>query len=567
MPLSSAFEAELAAIDAVLCPDAEPRRAQVEAEIQALRPRLVLAQARRMAEMTARLADMVALREAEREALVAFLAVSPASKPAPKTSEARPVPYPEPAAVLKTGVPDPVKPPVARAVRARLLATLPVEEAAVRDADPEPPPVEPVPEPPKPLPRDAIRRNQAFAKKEREFFRTVGAGRERLADLKGLACEARALIEETTEAELDPSSIWQSLGLLQEEFDRINPGGSFFAFRHSRHHRPEIWNELAEAFRLLGASERALDWIAAHPDVPERAELVKLAGAPEALIHRLNDDHGLGFTDEQQRDVHHRVEEAAGGSVFVPWWNLGEGRRPNEEVVDAARALPARLAEVARRVEATAKKDDAMGSLEALAESLKADGPVEETLVPAVLRCLDAGIPPSNKKLVAVCLPYRSALKEVDDRRVAKLVEYLSKEEALLARKMGPVSDDDTAEEPEDAVFTAVKAHLAGKVVLFVGGRRIPEKKREVESALGLKELHWPDPDPDTLLHDFTASALKADVVCYLIRWSRHSYKQVLDFAKAQGKETVVLKAGLGVNRLVHDFNDQLLERRELTVA
>ena len=132
---------------------------------------------------------------------------------------------------------------------------------------------------------------------------------------------------------------------------------------------------------------------------------------------------------------------------------------------------------------------------------------------------------------------------------------------AARARKVGPIADQDIEQAPEDAVFTAVKAHLAGKTVLFVGGRRIPEKKREVEQALGLKELLWPDADPDTLLHDFTAAALKADVVCYLIRWSRHSYKQVIDLAKGQGKETVVLKAGLGVNRLVHDFNEQLLAK------
>lgn len=558
MPLSSAFEAELAAIDAVLCPDAGPRRAEIEAELQALRPRLALARARRLTAIEGRLAAMVKAREDERDAIVAFLA---ASTPAPKPSIVRIVPFPTPAAAPKAGVPDPIKPPIARAVRARLQPAPVAEE--VPPAVEEVAAPEPIPEPPKPLPRDAIRRNQAFAKKEREFFRTTGNGRERLAELKGLACEARGLIEISNEADLDASSLWQSLDLLQEEFDRQAPGGSFFAFRHSRHHRPEIWSELAEAFRSLGASERALDWIAAHPEFPERAELIRLAGAAEAWIHRLNDDHGLGFTDEQQRDAHHRVEEAAGGDVYVPWWNLGEGRRSNEEVAEAAHALPARLAEVAKRIESSARKDDAMGALEGLAESLEAEGPVEQTLVPAVLRCLDAGIPPSNKKLVAVCLPYRSALKEVDDRRVAKLVEYLSKEEALLARKIGPPADVDSEEEPEDAVFAAVKAHLAGKTVLFVGGRRIPEKKREVEQALGLKELLWPDADPDTLLHDFTASALKADIVCYLIRWSRHSYKQVLDFAKAQGKETVVLKAGLGVNRLVHDFNEQLLTHRE----
>ena len=551
MSLSAAFEAELAAIDAVLCPQAEPRRAEVEAEINALRPRLALAKARRLSDLESRLAAMLVQREEERDALAAFLALkSPEARPSIVRIVSSVPTAPRPS------VPDPVRPPVARAVRARLQPA--TEVAPPPEVVPEPVP-EPVAPAPKPLPKDAIRRNQAFAKKERDFFKSVGPARERLAELKGLACEARALIEGANEVELDASSLWQSLGMLQEEFDRLNPGGSFFAFRQSRHHRPEIWAELSEAFGLLGPSVRALDWVEAHPEAPERGELVKLAGAAEAWIHRLNDGHGLGFTDEQQRDVHHQVENAAGNSVFVPWWGAGDGRRPTEEVADAARSLPNRFAEVAKRVETSAKKDDAMGALEGLIESLDADGPVEETLVPAVLRCMDAGIPPSNKKLVGACLPYRSALKEVDDRRVAKLVEYLSKEEALVARKYGPPADRDTEEEPEDAVFTAVKAHLAGKTVLFVGGRRIPEKKREVEAALGLKELLWPDADPDTLLHDFTASALKADVVCYLIRWSRHSYKQVIDFAKAQGKETVVLKAGLGVNRLVHDFNEQLI--------
>lgn len=559
MSPSAAFQAELLAIDAILCPDAGPRRIEIEEELKALRPRLALAKARRLGEMETRLAAMVSQREAEREALVALLALG---APSAKPSIVRIVPLAAPT----PPVPEAPKPPVARAVRARNLVP-PTDTLIAPDPEPEPEPVVAAEPTPKPLPRDAIRRNQTFAKKEREFFRLGGTGRERLAELKGLACEARGLIEASNEADLDASSLWQSLGMLQEEFDRQNPGGSFFAFRQSRHHRADLWAELGEAFTLLGPAERALDWVEAHPDAAERAELVKLAGAPEAWIHRLNDGHGLGFTDEQQRDVHHRVERAAGGEVYVPWWNLGDGRRTDGEVAEAARSLPLRLADVARRVESSAKKDDAMGALEGLAESLDADGPVEETLVPAVLRCLDAGIPPSNKKLVAVCLPYRSALKDVDDRRVAKLVEYLSKEEALLARKLGPPVDADTEEEPEDAVFSAVKAHLAGKTVLFVGGRRIPEKKREVEAALGLKELLWPDADPDTLLHDFTASALKADIVCYLIRWSRHSYKQVIDFAKNQGKETVVLKAGLGVNRLVHDFNEQLVAVREPVAA
>lgn len=510
-----------------------------------------MARLRRMPDIEARITEMIAMRERECEAIEVLLTPTTRRLPAPNHVEPAPESVPE----HKVDAKPSLKEPVARALRARMRPVVPEPEPAVILPQPT---VEAAPETPKTPPRETIRRNQAFAKREREFFREGGTGRERLAELKSLVCEARGLIEASADADLDPATLWQSVELLREEFDRLNPGGSFFAFAPRRSHRPSLWGELAEAFASLIPADRCLDWVEAHPEAPERAELLRLAGAAEAWIHRLNDEYGLGFTDEQQRDVHHRVETLAAGEVYVPWWSQGENRRPTGEVVEAARALPGRFADILKRLESSARKDDAMSALEGLVQSLEAEGPVEETLIPAVIHCLDAGIPPSNKRLVGILLPYRATLKEIDDRRVAKLVEYLSKEEALLARRHGPPVDSDAEVKVEDQAFQAVRAHLEGRTMLFIGGRRIPEKQKEIEQALGLKALLWPDADPDTLLHDFTASVIKADIVCYLIRWSRHSYKQVIDFAKAQGKETIVLKAGVGINRVVHDVFEQL---------
>ncbi|RYG40431.1 hypothetical protein EON79_22605, partial [bacterium] len=192
------------------------------------------------------------------------------------------------------------------------------------------------------------------------------------------------------------------------------------------------------------------------------------------------------------------------------------------------------MEEIKRKSEAAAGRADAMEALKEAIASIEQEGDVEETLVPAVRKCLEAGVRPSDKTLVALCQPYRAVFREMDDRVFGRLNEYLSKTEALLLRKGAPADRDEEVSD-EDTEFQRMKeevmAHLKGKTVLFVGGRRIPEKQREVERELGFK-LEWPDAEPDTLLHDFIRPAEKSDVVCFLIRWSRHSYKAVIDYAR-----------------------------------
>ncbi len=127
--------------------------------------------------------------------------------------------------------------------------------------------------------------------------------------------------------------------------------------------------------------------------------------------------------------------------------------------------------------------------------------------------------------------------------------------------------DRDIAEEPDSPELAQKKADLRallqGKTMLFLGGNKGQGRKREdLIELLGLQDLDWPDTDNSTNPGKLTPRVPHADLVCYLIRWSRHSYKQVLDDAKRQGKMIAVLRRGLGLNTVVVDLHAQLIGQR-----
>lgn len=553
------FKTRLAQLDSLIQPNLTKAKERLEYERDELRLRLQAARAVGVVALLPELEREVASRDEQLVGLDAYLkriatpVAMPAAAPLPTLSPTPPTPLP---ARSNGVVPDArpvVKLPVA-AIPEPAPAAKEEFEQAVQALN-----VKPAVNRPKV--KKAV---TAFLQKERDFTgRPADWTPEREAILKSLVCEGRGTAEEATQAGMDDAyHVLESIRIIRDEWNRRTDAAPFFAFNETRHHRPEIWKELSDAFAALGEAELGLDFVGANELAKEdRDEIVLRAAAAEAWIHRLADDEGLGFIDGQQRQVHRRVEEAAGESLFVPWWSTD--RRPQRETLEKeATGISRRVEEIKRKSEAAAGRADAMDALKEAIASIEEEGDVEETLVPNVRKCLEAGVRPSDKNLVALCQPYRAVFRDQEDKIFDRLNEYLSKTEALLLRKGAPADKDEDVE--QDAEFLrkkeAVMEHLKGKTVLFVGGRRIPEKQREIERELGFK-LEWPDAEPDTLLHDFIRPAEKSDVVCFLIRWSRHSYKAVIDHARAIGKQTVVIKAGVGVNRLVHDMYSQLIER------
>lgn len=581
------FEAELAAIDAALAPDAETARKRLLAETEALRKRYLVATVQGKMNLIDRIGQMIQAREAASKHLDGFLSevqaarvIAPNQANPSQNSQAEPRPMLVPGMLPVGGkqkasrvapisaIPPraqplllPATPPTADGGPVATAISVPRPEAPSEAAANEAQPATRI------NAKAAIRAGQEFMRREREFLDDPTWDRVREAELKALVCEGRAIEEmQRTAGTLDTSLIRDSIELLQERFNDAKGDAPFFAFNPQRSHSHETWQSLSEGFNALALAQQCMDWLEGQENLPdELEEILGLAAAAEAWIHRLNEDKGLEFVDEQQREIHRRIEALAQEyGFYIRWWNLNDYKVTTEAIAKEASKLGGRFRNLQTRHESKLKKEGTLLALTGLVSSLKDDGDLEKTLVPAILRCLEAGVQPSKKELVEACLPYRAFLADLEHPGLRRLVEALNLEKMRLQRKNQPEPEDpDEDEGPQDTLLAEVREHLKGKTVLFVGGRCLPQKQQEIMQALGV-DLLWPDAEPDTLINQFTASTLRADVVCYLIRWSRHSYKLVLDHAKRLGKETVTIKAGLGLNRFVHDVHDQLLARRTL---
>lgn len=392
-----------------------------------------------------------------------------------------------------------------------------------------------------------------------------------LAELKALVCLARSLDVQAkasgVEFDLD-----QALEGLSELLDRAQPEG-FFAFNRARSYPHALWQELHDAFAALAVAEEALGWLAgAQVPRPDEGKLLLGCAAAEAWIRRLAMENDLRFTDEQQIRMHRRIEEridAIQGEtserIYVPWWKNAENGGPTiGEIRAAAAGLDHVLQEYHSRAEKQVvrrAREEAMARLHnAFSSGLVDESISTEELRQAVEACLEAGIAPSDKQLRALLEPYRGYLEAIAHPQGDKLLKYLDKDALSHIAKNERLLEIE--EEPDDDTqLEELRSFLKGKTMLFVGGRCEGERKAMLTRQLGLKELIWPGSERTDDPSRFEPYLAKADVVCLLIRFSRHSYKAVLDRAKAEGKQTCVFKAGLGLRRVVSDLHAQLGSR------
>jgi hypothetical protein len=563
------FTAELEAIDAEILRRAFDCLSTVDPEIEMLSHRLDTAMALRSQDLADRLRALMAERVALREVAQQVIANA-------KTLDAAPEPVADHAA-SNGALPD-----------ASIVATIPepapAEAAVPEPIEVEPVPAEPVPAEPVPVPSVPVssapvrsappkptltlvqfrKRCRAFFTEERALQEVRGWKTEEECRCKSLVCECRALLESARELEQDDSNLRQSLEMLSDALNAELPNKQFFGFNRQRTLRVQVWSDLAEAFGLIPAALACLEHIDEIGESNQEAhDLVVKAAAVESWIYRTIREQGID-ADDSLRTLLHQQVVLRQGDTYVPWWKMeGSQLSPTPELIEEARSCASEVERIRTENEILLKKSKSLDLLLALRDAVDADGEFETTIVPAISACLAGGIQPSRKELVSVCLPYCQALKDLNCRTFAKLIEFLDKEQMRLLAKHKALPDDRIDPEEElDETFQMwledLRNKLQGKVVLFMGGRRQRERAEEFEKLLGLKELVWPDASNDSTPEKFRNVALRADVVCYLIRWSRHNYKQILDLAKSEGKLTVVIKAGLGKNRLIHDMYHQL---------
>lgn len=378
---------------------------------------------------------------------------------------------------------------------------------------------------------------------------------QRQFQIRRLICEARGLIVWAGDLEEPDNAISQSLQHLQRE-----QHGEFFGLNRSRNHKPDQWFELAEAYGFLADADAALQWEGlSELGTDDLKDVIDALAAANVFLARLNFDHGYGFTDKDQMEQRKAIEHRNPKNHFIRWWGFNDNPPAMSAIVKRAKEAAPLVERLRARRAKTATREQAKEAMTRLIDEIAGDSaPIDfvETLRQHVRDCLSSGVRPSNKDFVTLLLPYRHLLRDLGVPNDSQFETYLQREDNRQVARNQVQEDVDAPEESQETK-EALRAFLEGKKVLMIGGRSDRQKVKALRDALRC-EVEWPDSTDSTKIESFRAAVERADIVCRFIRWSRHSYKEPLDWAEAQGKPTVSFKAGSGVNRVIHDMTFQL---------
>ena len=386
------------------------------------------------------------------------------------------------------------------------------------------------------------------------------------ANAKELVCRGRGLIVDSVESGLEDETLRACVEAIAKKMRGLDPDSSFFGVTMARSHPATVWNDVADSLALFPAAYDAIAWLETFPPIDDERfkELLLGASAIETWFYRLMDLHGLRAWDEQQRELNNRVRAVSEErQIYVPWWNRDQKHFVETPgVAAAAQALPKAFKLVFDTVNKSSAKTAAGSVLDKVLDSDSGTDDFSAGLVSALESVFETGLAPSDKKLRTRTAPYRAFLEGASHPQVRKLAEYL-KQDAMKEFASGKRVVEAEPEAPDDPEYQralqAVRAALAGKTVLFVGGNKGQAwRAAQYKQELGLGDLVWPDAEDKTNPGSFSTEIQKADLAVLLVRWSRHSFKSVLDEAKAAGKDTMILTRGLGLHTFVQAYVEQL---------
>lgn len=411
------------------------------------------------------------------------------------------------------------------------------------------------------------REQRAFFEDERALL-AEGSPRDVLrCKLKAMICRARYLMAKLDVAQDDASAVEQSLRQLG---DRLQECGEsdFYGLRWARKHPADHWQKAFEGYGWFAIAVEARAWLEARPlSHEDRVRIVDGMAAVESNLTRIMWDVFPGAADSQQRDLHAWIDRDK-QDRHIQYWRLpANGGPKNEAVRKAARDFAEKFPSARQECQRLEALIQAQAEVErALEDWETVGGQTEENLQrlkQALSHWLARGGRPTERSIAPRLAPHRHYLDGLTGRQAPNLVRHL---DTLLARRAVTETNGEgeaPAEDPEyQANLSRVRAVLAGKRMLFVGGLPREEARLTLEEGLGLERLDWPGSDPTNTPGDFEHAAGRADAVCLLVRFSRHAYKAVLDDAKARGKMTFTLPAGYGLRRVVHDIAEQLRQNQ-----
>ena len=183
------------------------------------------------------------------------------------------------------------------------------------------------------------------------------------------------------------------------------------------------------------------------------------------------------------------------------------------------------------------------------------------TIVRTVDELIADGIKPSSTQLRDPLLPLLNDLEDVEELSDA-MIRVIREFHRFLSRN--PTADPSVASQQkysDDVRLVADK--FRSKKVVLIGGEMRRQKKEQIESAFELEELVWKSTREHSPLGPIESDVRKADVVAVFlaIRWSSHSYSNVIGICNDLGKPLVRLPAGTNPNQIAHAVMEQAMDR------
>lgn len=182
-----------------------------------------------------------------------------------------------------------------------------------------------------------------------------------------------------------------------------------------------------------------------------------------------------------------------------------------------------------------------------------------ELLRACVRECLEAGLPPSQKRLTELLLPHAVFL--LDDPELVAVSRHLKAELRRQMRQAQAPVPKPAAEPPVDPVLLEqVRAYTRGRRILFVGGQGSNRcaQRQSLEEALAAA-IDWDNHEELRNEGLCAARVERAEIVVTLTKFMGHSlYGIVKRLAREKRRPLVCLPGGLGINNVLRQFAQQL---------
>lgn len=329
-------------------------------------------------------------------------------------------------------------------------------------------------------------------------------------------------------------------------------------------HDPKHWLSLVRAYEHMIPAEEAMEWCETCGSRLKPKELQQLLDAIHACqLHvklALEKHFGNISGDAQATQLYRRIEALCEDLGVA----INGKRTPEPGVLMRAADVPNLLVGLQQSLTKQDAKDAALAKLHALlAEPQFGLSEGDDLRLHAVCReCLGAGVYTTQKELRNPLLDWIAYFEGAEG--LDTLVLELEKE----FKRLNPDRTDDDADtdEPQfspelEAMRTQLIEITRGKRLLMVGGHTSEAHRQKIQDALELAEVLWPDTDRfDTSPETYTPQLAGVDFAALLVRFMRKGMKGVKRIGKEHGVRVIHLKRGLGVNRVISDFHDQLMK-------